>query len=108
LSAIAAEMLVPNRKEHDDVKGILIADLIGKNVFVRTVTHHYTGRLVRADERYLELEDAAWIADDGRFAAALKTGVLNEVEPYPAGCLVGVGALLDVSEWLHDLPREQK
>lgn len=86
----------------------MLKDLVGKNVFVRTVTHHYTGRLAAHDPHFLELEDAAWIADDGRFADALAEGSLNEVEPYPGSCLVAVGALLDVSEWLHDLPRTQK
>jgi hypothetical protein len=86
----------------------MIDAYIGKNVFIRTVTHHYTGRLAAADEKYLVLEDAAWIADDGRFADALSEGSLSEVEPFPGTCLIAVGALLDVSEWLHDLPRQQK
>ena len=86
----------------------------GKPVFVRTVTHHYTGRLGSLGEPtqphlFIELTDAAWIADDGRFADALKDGKLNEVEPYPDGpVLLGLGAILDISEWHHDLPREQK
>ncbi len=86
----------------------LIESYIGKNVFVRTVTHHYTGALAAADEQYLQLDDAAWIADDGRFATALSTGTLSEIEPYPGTCLLGVGAVLDISEWTHDLPRTQK
>lgn len=83
-------------------------DLIGKNVFVRTVTHHYTGKLASVEDGFLHLEEAAWIADDGRFADALKNGSLNEVEPYPGDCYVSAGSLVDVSEWLHDLPRTQK
>jgi hypothetical protein len=88
--------------------GELLDGYIGKNVFVRTVTHHYTGRLAAADERFLKLEDAAWIADDGRFADALDTGSLNEVEPFPGECMVAIGSLLDLCEWEHELPREQK
>lgn len=86
----------------------LLDKLTGKNVFVRTVTHHYTGRLASHDAHFLELEEAAWIADDGRFTQALAAGTLDEVEPYPGTALVAVGALLDVSEWLHELPRAQK
>lgn len=86
----------------------MLDDYIGKNVFVRTVTHHYTGKLVAAGDGFLTLDDAAWIADDGRFADALAKGNLNEIEPYPGRCLVGIGAVLDLSEWLHDLPRTQK
>ncbi len=85
----------------------MIEKLKGKNVFVRTVTHHYTGRLAAVEDGFLQLDEAAWIADDGRFADALAEGKLAEVEPYPGTCYVALGAIVDVSEWLHDLPREQ-
>jgi|SRR3990167_1978477 len=82
---------------------------LGKNYFIRTVTHHLTGKLVQVADKELVLEDAAWIADDGRFHDALKTGELNEIEPFPAGkVIVGRGSLIDCCEWLHDLPRSQK
>ena len=78
----------------------------GEAVFIRTVTHHYTGRVVSCDARWMVLEDAAWVADDGRFANALESGVLQEVEPYPDGAVrIGMGAILDVSSWDHELPR---
>lgn len=83
-------------------------DLTGKNVFIRTVTNYYTGRLESADTQWLQLADAAWIADTGRFADALAKGILNEVEPYPGTCWVAAGAVIDISEWAHDLPRTQK
>ena len=86
----------------------LLDKLVGKNVFVRTVTHHFTGRLASHDSHFLELEEAAWIADDGRFTQALADGALSEIEPYPGSFLVATGALIDVSEWLHALPRDQK
>lgn len=80
----------------------------GRNVFIRTVTHHYTGRLVAIEKQWLTLEDAAWIADDGRFADCLANGTPSEVEPFPGGCVIAAGAVLDVSPWDHDLPRVQK
>ncbi len=86
----------------------MIGKLVGSNVFVRTVTHHYTGFLAAVEDGFMQLDNAAWIADDGRFANALKDGTLNEVEPYPGTCYVAVGSVLDVSEWTHDLPRKQK
>jgi hypothetical protein len=45
---------------------------VGKNYFIRTVTHHYTGKLIKVTPKELVLKDAAWIADDGRFMNALK------------------------------------
>jgi hypothetical protein len=81
---------------------------MGEAVFIRGVTHHYTGRIVAITDCDIVLEDAAWIADDGRFYNALKDGVLNEVEPYPFGCILNRDAILDVSPWKHLLPKEQK
>jgi hypothetical protein len=69
---------------------------IGAIYFIRTVTHHYTGRLNRVGPLELVLTDAAWIADDGRFSDALKSGEFSEVEPYPDGeVIIGRGAILD-------------
>ena len=82
---------------------------IGKNYFIRTVTFYYTGKLVRVTAQELVLEQAAWIADTGRFAQALATGDFSEVEPYPAhDLIVGRGAVVDA--WLADwkLPTQQK
>ena len=82
---------------------------LGKSYYIRIVTHHYTGRLVAINDKELLLEDASWVADSGRWASALETGKLEEVEPYPKGVRVGVnrGAICDYSEWIHDLPLEQ-
>jgi hypothetical protein len=82
---------------------------VGKNYFIRTVTHHLTGQLVKITLKELVLEKAAWIADDGRFHDALKTGILNEVEPFPQDeqVIVGRGALIDAVVWKHELPSAQ-
>ncbi len=79
---------------------------VGKKVFIRTVTMHYTGRIATITDYDLVLEDAAWIADSGRFANALQTGELSEVEPFPGAAIIPLGCIVDVSEWAHDLPRE--
>ena len=83
---------------------------VGKNYFIRTVTHHLTGKLVKVTSKELVLVDAAWIADDGRFMQALRDGSVKEVEPFPDGAevVVGRGALIDAVIWKHDLPREQR
>ena len=79
------------------------------NVFVRTVTFHYTGRITNeTTDAILALADAAWIADSGRFSTALNKGKLSEVEPYPDGVIfLPIGAIVDISEWKHELPRTQ-
>jgi len=81
---------------------------IGQNYFIRTVTHYYTGKLVRVSSKELVLEDAAWIADSGRFHDALKTGTLKEVEPFEDDVVIGRGAVVDATRWKFGLPRTQK
>ena len=87
-----------------------LAKHIGKKVFIRTVTHHYTGRVLGLSDNFITLVDVSWIADDGRFNEAIAKGTLNEVEPYPDGLEVdiGIGAIIDVCEWKHKLPRSVK
>lgn len=84
--------------------------VIGANYFIRTVTYHYTGKLVAVYPTELVLIDAAWIADDGRFMQAVKSGTFNEVEPFPDGAnvIVGRGSIIDAVEIPFVLPRVQK
>ena len=82
---------------------------VGKNYFIRTVTHHHTGKLVEVTPGELVLTDAAWIADDGRLTDALKTGNFNEVEMFPTGArvIVGRGSIIDALV-ISTLPTSQK
>ena len=82
---------------------------IGANYFIRTVTHHLIGKLVAVFPTELVLEQAAWIADDGRFAQAVKTGEFAEVEPFPDGkqLIIGRGSLIDAVQ-IESLNRSQK
>ena len=87
----------------------ILSTFLTKNVFIRTVTHHYTGKALCIKDGFLMLKDCAWIADDGRFSTALSKGVFEEVEPFPDGLVfIGLGAILDISEFMHELPRKQK
>lgn len=63
---------------------------IGKPYLIRTVTMIDTGILVSVGEHEIIMRDAAWIADTGRFAAALESCEFGEVEPFPDG-LVAIG-----------------
>ena len=83
-------------------------ELIGENIFIRTVTMYHTGKVESVSDTFVTLSDAAWIADTGRFSDALKTGQLCEVEPVEGLVRVSLGAIVDVFEWKHKLPRTQK
>lgn len=82
---------------------------IGKNYFVRTVTHYYVGRLVAVHAQELVIENASWIADTGRFHVALQDGIFDEIEPYPIGqVVIGRGSIIDASLYTGELPQEAK
>lgn len=82
-------------------------DLVGKKLFIRTVTYHLTGEVTRRVGNFLALKDAAWIADSGRFMGAIKDGTLDEVEPV-GDALVNINSIVDMFPWRHKLPKEQK
>lgn len=72
---------------------------LGKHYLIRTVTMIDTGRLVEVTPTELVLEDAAWIADTGRFSDAIKSGAFSEVEPFPDGrVIIGRSAIIDAVE----------
>lgn len=75
--------------------------------FIRTVTFHLVGRVVRRAGGFLVLKDASWVADSGRFMQAIKDGTLSEVEPV-GDAVVSVASIVDAFPWKHDLPKEQK
>ena len=69
---------------------------IGKNYFIRTVTHHLTGKLIKVTSQELVLEGAAWIADDGKLSDSLEKETFHEVEMFPdRQVIVGRASLID-------------
>ncbi len=88
-------------------------DLVGSLMFFRTVTYHLVGKVVNtladldSNTLFLELANASWVADSGRFMQAIKEGKLNEVEPV-GKCWVNVGSITDMFPWVHELPQTQK
>lgn len=81
---------------------------LGKIYLIRTVTMIDTGRLVAVTPQELVLEDAAWIADTGRFSQAVEKAEFGEVEPFPQGrVIVGRGSVIDAVE-IKLAPRSQK
>ena len=81
---------------------------IGEIYLIRTVTMIDTGRLVAVTDQELVLEDAACIADTGRFSDAIRKAEFNEVEPFPDGkVIIGRGAIVDAVK-INLAPRSQK
>lgn len=84
------------------------SEFMGVNVFIRSVTHHYTGKVSKiVGSTACILESACWIADDGRFHDALKKSEFSEVEPYINPVMINFGAVLDITK-IDKLPEVQK
>lgn len=90
------------------VGGQEIPFVIGGKYFFRTVTYFATGEVESIKGHFLVLKDAACIFDTGRFTDAMKSGVFNEVEPLEVPFIINLNTIVDASEWIHKLPREQK
>jgi hypothetical protein len=72
---------------------------IGAVYLIRTVTMADTGRVVAANDKWVVLENAAWVASTGRFSEALRKCEFNEVEPFPDGrVIIGAGSIIDAVE----------
>lgn len=61
---------------------------IGQPYLIRTVTMIDIGRVVEVTDQEIVLEEAAWIADTGRFSEALESCNFNEVEAFPDGKVI--------------------
>ncbi len=83
-----------------------LKDMVGEKFFFRTVTYHLTGRVKKVIGNILELENAAWISDSGRFTQAIKEGELNEVEPV-GRAYININSVTDFFPWKHKLPETQ-
>lgn len=96
---------IKEKEYFNDFSGL--ESLVGSKLFIRTVTYHCVGRVIGFRDGFFQLKDASWVADSGRFMNAIKEGELNEVEPV-GSMWVSVNSIVDMFEWLHDLPNEQK
>ncbi len=103
------KLLKPIRKEHEIQKKTGYEKYEGKNVFIRTVTHHYTGKCIETTYLTMTLTKAAWIADDGRFNESMKdSSKFSEVEPYAKPITINLYSILDITEISGKLPEEVK
>jgi hypothetical protein len=82
--------------------------VVGEKYIIRTVTYHSVGRLKAVTDSDLVLEKACWVADSGRWSEALRTGNLNELEPFTEDVIINRDAIVDATKWICDLPKEVK
>jgi hypothetical protein len=68
---------------------------IGKCYYVRTLTDHWIGRVIKTELFAVTLEDASWVADSGRLHIFMRDGKADnmEIEPvHGSGAGAGAGA----------------
>ena len=78
--------------------------VIGKKMFIRTVTMHLAGEIAGVYEHELVLVKASWIADSGRLSDFLRNhSAPDEVEMFVNPVIVGRASVVDATE-IGDLP----
>lgn len=88
------------------------SELVGKPVFIQTVTLYFTGRLKRTEslggKHFLVLDKAAWVASTARFHVTMATGELQEVEPYPyeQEVYISFDGVIALTKWDFPLPQQ--
>lgn len=100
------ERIKEQLKETEKVNIECYSDLIGKAWFFRTVTYHMVGKVTKIIGSFVQLENASWIPDSGRFMQFIKNGTTNEVEPVGT-CFVNIDTVTDFFPWNNKLPKEQ-
>jgi len=80
---------------------------VGSKVFLRTVTYHLVGKIIKKEGDWVELEEASWVADSGRFHEAIADGTLSEVE-HVGSAVVNLATVTDAFPWVHELPKKSK
>lgn len=81
----------------------------GNNVFIRTVTMYYVGKVVAVDRKTREilLENSSWVAETGVKLSEMFTKPFDkpaEVEPMPGIVSVALDVVVDVADWRQPLP----
>ena len=80
-------------KQSPKVQSVKSPYVVGQQIYIETVTKYYAGTLVAVTDQEFVLEDAAWIADTGRFHEFCVK--FNPTECEPCGNItVGRGGMI--------------
>ena len=82
--------------------------MIGEKYLICTVTRYYTGKVINTFQKFVQLENAAWIPATGRWMQANSEGLFKEVEPYKNNPWINSDAVVDLVRVDWELPTTQK
>ena len=104
------ELIKDQFSEEEQVEVDSLEDFVGKKVFIRTVTYHCLGEVVKKIGNFFELKNASWVADTGRFMQFVKKAeISSQAEIEPVGAMwVNTSAIVDIFNWKGSLPKDQK
>jgi len=104
LTAVLNIGVASDKKKHDFE--------VGKAYFIRTVTHHYLGKVVEICDQCIVVKACVWVADSGRFREFLtgEWSAQSEREPFPRDKKVQlfIGSFIDGMEWDKEIPESEK
>jgi hypothetical protein len=107
ISETTYDLIKDQLKSEEKLDISSLEELVGKKLFIRTVTYHIVGKVEKIIGNILQLSKASWVADSGRFSEAIKNGFGSSAEIEPVGeWFVNLQASVDFGEWKHDLPTE--
>jgi hypothetical protein len=101
------ELIKDQLGENEKIDVSDLNDLVGKTLFLRTVTYHIIGKVEKLIGKIVFLSQAIWVADSGRFMQAIKGGELNEYEEM-GDWFVNLDTVTDFGFWKHNIPKGQK
>jgi hypothetical protein len=109
MSIEKAKQHAVDRDESEEIAPGIWPFQIGQCYLIQLVTTYWSGRVIAGDDKWLLLEDAAWVAETGRYTQALASGSFSEVEIVPSGVakIIARHAICDATP-IATLPREQK
>lgn len=102
------EKKVEGKKSKQEYRSLEVPFKIGNAYFIRTVTYFALGKLKAIVGQFLVLEEAAWVADTGRFSDFMAKGIVNEVEPVEVDMFVNINSITDAFPWNHKMLRAVK
>jgi hypothetical protein len=89
------EITLKDMKELFGATAVELPFEVDQTWLIRTVTFAVTGRVKAIKGKFLVLNEAAWIADTGRFGECIEMGSLSEVEAVTADVVVNTDSIVD-------------